>query len=69
MSSVSDGNYKLAILACEVMVPLTWPLKETAEQKEKDHYLKYKVAFLEPGVWNSILQILMKLIAVPISLV
>jgi hypothetical protein len=68
MSSVSDGNYKLAILACEVMVPLTWPLQETAEQRERDHYLKYKVAFLEPGVWDCLLKIVMKLIAVPITL-
>jgi hypothetical protein len=66
VTCVSSDRFKLAISACEVIVPLTWPL-ETTESIEKDHYLRYKVAFLQKGFWASIVKIMMKLIAVPIS--
>jgi hypothetical protein len=66
VQSVSDSHFKLAISACEVIVPLTWPLEENAEN-EKDHYLQYKSSCLQKGFWASILKIMMKLIAVPIS--
>ena len=50
VSAVEKDNLKLAVSTCEVLVPLTWPLKEPNAQLE-DYLLSYKLYFdfiLEP---------------------
>lgn len=64
--SVAGDNLKLALAACEVLVPLTWPL-ETSAGVELEVLRQYKQCFLDSGVWEALLTIILKLIAIPIG--
>ena len=66
LKAFQNDDFKLALASCEVMVPITWPIKKNNENLQDLETLKlYKQCFVTKGVWAAILKLLVQIVAIP----